>query len=319
MTFKQLSYVITISETGSLNRAAEKLYVAQPSLTSAVRELEKELGITIFNRTARGVTLTTEGMKFLPYARQVYAQYLNLMEEYGKIEPRKTSFAVSTQHYSFAVKAFVEAVRQVDVAEYELAIRETRTQEVINDVVSLRSEIGILYMNDFNRKPLQKLIATMGLVYHHLIDCSAFVYLWKQHPLAGKRTITFAELRPYPCLAFEQGDSSMYFAEELLSTRDYPRIIKCCDRATVLNLMVGLNGYTLCSGIICEELSGPDYVAVPFVSDQDQEDIRMELVYIERRNTIRSALGERYIREMEKYLLPLDQAASARPEEEAKA
>ncbi|MBQ8137238.1 MAG: LysR family transcriptional regulator [Clostridia bacterium] len=306
MTFKQLSYVITIAETGSLNKASEKLYVAQPSLTSAVKELERELSITIFNRTARGMTLTTEGMKFLPYARQVYAQYLNLMEEYGKVEPRKTSFAVSTQHYSFAVKAFVELAKHVDVAEYDFAIRETRTQEVINDVVSLRSEIGILYMNDFNRKPLTKLFGTLGLKSHHLIDCSAYVYLWKEHPLAKNASIAFEDLLPYPCLAFEQGGSSMYFAEELLSTRDYPRIITCCDRATVLNLMVGLNGYTLCSGIICEELSGSDYIAVPFAPDADQEDIKMELVYIERKNTIRSALGERYIEEMEKYLLPLN-------------
>ena len=302
MTLQQLSYVIAISETGSFNKASEKLYVAQPSLTSAVRELEKEFAITIFNRTARGVTLTTEGLKFLPYARQVYSQYLNLMEEYGKVGPRRASFAVSTQHYSFAVKAFVELANRGDVAEYELAIRETRTQEVIDDVASLRSEIGVLYLNNFNRKALMKLLNAEGLKFHHMIDCRAYVYLWKGHPLAQKGMLTFEDLLPYPCLAFEQGNSPLYFAEELLSTKDYPRIIKCCDRATVLNLMVGLNGYTLCSGIICEELSGVDYLTIPFTDETDKADMIMEIGYIERKNTVHSALGLQYIREMRKYL-----------------
>ena len=302
MTLQQLSYVIAISETGSFNKAAEKLYIAQPSLTSAVKDLEKEFSITIFTRTARGVTLTTEGLKFLPYAKQVYSQYLNMMEEYGKIGPRKASFAVSTQHYSFAVKAFVELASRVDVAEYELAIRETRTREVIEDVASLRSEIGVLYLNNFNRKALTKLLNAEGLTFNHLIDCGAYVYLWKGHPLAEKAEITFEDLQPYPCLAFEQGTSPLYFAEELLSTRNYPRIIKCCDRATVLNLMVGLRGYTLCSGIICTELSGVDYVTVPFVGDADKSDMMMEIGYIERKNAIHSALGLQYIEEMRKYL-----------------
>ena len=158
MTLQQIRYMITIAETGSLGKAAEKLYVSQPSLTSAVKEMEKELGMTLFHRGSRGVTLTTDGLRLLPYARQVEGQYLNLMEAFGKIEKRKTHFAVSTQHYSFAVKAFVQMAQQVDVAEYELAIRETRTQEVISDVAGMRSEIGVLYMNESNRKPLMKLL-----------------------------------------------------------------------------------------------------------------------------------------------------------------
>ena len=302
MTLQQIHYLITIAECGSLGKAAEKLFVSQPSLTSAVRELEKEFSISIFHRTSRGVTLTTEGMKFLPYARQVYTQYQNLMEEYGKTDKRKASFAVSAQHYFFAVKAFVEMTKDVDVAEYELAIRETRTGEVIRDVASMRSEIGILYLNETNRKPLEKLFAEEGVVFHHLIDCGAYVYLWKGHPLAKKKSITLEELLPYPCLAFEQGDAPFYFSEELLSTRTYPRIITCSDRATVLNLMVGLLGYTLCSGIICEELSGVDYIAVPFAAGADQGDAAMEIGYIERKNSSHTPLGEQYIEKMKEYL-----------------
>ena len=303
MTLQQLNYIITISEIGSINRAAEKLYVSQPSLTSAIKELEKELGIVLFNRTGRGVTLTAEGVDFLPYARQVYGQYMNLMEKYGKFGERKQKFGVSCQHYSFAVKAFVEMVKAYDVAKYEFAIRETKTLSVISDVAQMLSEIGILYLSDFNRKALLKLLSSNGLAFHHLINCNAYVYLWKGHPLAGRESISFDDLAPYPCLSFEQGDdSSFYFAEEILSTNDYPRSIKTTDRATNLNLMTGLNGYTLCSGIICEELNGSDFIAVPYEADSDNPNSIMEVGYVTKNNAILSAMGKRYLEEIRKYL-----------------
>jgi DNA-binding transcriptional LysR family regulator len=303
MTLQQLHYIITISETGSLNKASEVLYVAQPSLTSAVKELEKEIGIAIFNRSGRGVTLTSDGAEFLLYARQVYSQYEVLLEKFGHSGVIKKKFGVSTQHYSFAVKAFVDTVKAFDTSEYEFAIRETKTLDVITDVSTLRSEIGILYLSDFNRKAIAKLLSSSGLVFNKLIDCSAYVYLWKGHPLAKEKSIDFAQLSDYPCLSFEQGDNgSFYFAEEILSTNDYPRTIKACDRATMLNLMVGLNGYTLCSGIICEELNGTDFAAVPFRADEANPNSVMEIGYVTRRSTLLSKIGELYIRSIKSYL-----------------
>ena len=189
MTLQQLNDVIAIAETGSFNRAAERLYIAQPSLTSAIKELEKELGAILFNRSGKGATLTAEGMNFLPYARSVIMQYQNLLDAYGKAGPRRERFAVSTQHYSFAVKAFSLLTRAYDVAEYEFAIRETRTQQVMDDVAAGRSEIGILYLSDFNRKVITKILNENGLVFHHLIDCRAYVYLWRGHPLADRKSI----------------------------------------------------------------------------------------------------------------------------------
>lgn len=303
MTLQQLNYVITISECGSLNKAAEILYVAQPSLTGAVKELEKELGITIFNRSGRGVTLTNDGTEFLLYARQVYAQYKELLEKYGKAGNLKKKFRVSTQHYSFAVKAFVEMVKTFDTSKYEFAIRETKTKEVIDDVSTMRSEIGILYLSDFNRKALLKILSSQQLEFHSIIHCKPYVYLWKGHPLAKQKSITLPELQQYPCLSFEQGESSsFYYAEEILSTCEYPRIIKANDRATMLNLMIGLNGYTLCSGIICEELNGDDYLAVPFEAEDKAVDDTMEIGYIIRKNTLLSKMGRLYIEEIKKYL-----------------
>ena len=304
MTIQQLKYIITISENGSLNKAAEVLFITQPSLTSAVRELEKELGITLFNRGGKGVTLTNDGTEFLQYARQVGAQYDRLLEKYGRSGTLRKKFGISTQHYSFAVKSFVEMVKQFDTDEYEFAIRETKTSEVIEDVTTGKSEVGILYLSDFNRKAIGKFLKTNQLEFHPLIQCEPYVYLWKGHPLAKQKSIRLAELRDYPCLSFEQGPGgSFYFAEEILSTYDYIRTIKATDRATMLNLMVGLNGYTLCSGIICEELNGPDYVAIAFEAEEEEIAAgRMEIGYIVKQNMILSKLAEQYIRELERYL-----------------
>ena len=303
MTIQQLRYAVAISEAGSLNKASERLYIAQPSLTSAMQELEKELGATLFSRSGRGVALTNDGVEFIHYARQVLQQYDGLLERFGKGGGRKKKFGISAQHYSFAVKSFVELVRQFGTEEYEFAIRETRTRDVIDDVFSGKSEIGILYFSDFNRKPLEKLLRANQLEFHPLTECEAYVYLWKGHPLAGKPVIRFPDLADYPCLSFEQGaGGSFYYAEEILSTADYPRTIKATDRATMLNLMVGLNGYTLCSGVICEELNGPEYLAIPFEAEEDAVGKRMEIGYISRKNMILSDLAERYIRELDRYL-----------------
>lgn len=303
MTLQQLHYVITISEAGSLNKAAEILYISQPSLSSSMQELEKELGITIFYRSGRGVSLTQDGTEFLLYARQVYNQYEALMEKYGEAHNLKKKFGVSTQHYSFAVKAFVELVKSFDTTQYEFAIRETKTRDVISDVSAMKSEIGILYLSDFNRAAVTKLLRSNNLDFHHIIKCRAYVYLWSGHPLAKQKSISFDELRNYPCLSFEQGESgSFYFSEEILSTNEYTRIIKANDRATMLNLMIGLNGYTLCSGIICEELNGSDYLAVPFEADSVEENSEMEIGYITKKNTILSSIGKRYIEEIQNYL-----------------
>ena len=286
-----------------MNKAAEQLFISQPSLTNSIKELERELGITVFNRSGRGVTLTAEGAEFILYARQVYSQYENLLEKFGKRSNIKKRFGVSTQHYSFAVKAFVETVKTFDTSKYEFAIRECKTLEVITDVSTLKSEIGILYLSDFNRKVIQKLLTSNGVEFHKLINCNAYVYLWKGHPLAKKKSITIEQLSDYPCLSFEQGDgSSFYLAEEILSTNEYTRIIKTCDRATMLNLMVGLNGYTLCSGIICEELNGTDYVAVPFKADDSNPNSVMEIGYIIRSNIVLSDTGRLYIDEIKRYL-----------------
>ena len=297
MTLMQLKYVITVAGENSFNEAAKKLFISQPSLSTSIRSLEKEIGIEVFKRSQSGIILTPEGEEFIGYARQVVEQYNLLDAKYIEKKNIKKKFSVSMQHYTFAVNAFVELVKQFGMDEYEFAVHETKTHEVIEDVKNFRSEIGILYLNDFNRKILNKLFAEYGLEFHELMVCSVYVYMWKGHPLAQQDEIELEELIEYPCLSFEQGDfNSFYFAEEVLSTYQYKQLIKADDRATLLNLMVGLNGFTLCSGIICEELNGSEYCAVKLKSDE-----KMSIGYIARKGAVISNIGQKYIEEIGKY------------------
>lgn len=297
MTLTQLKYAITVANANSMNEAARMLFISQPSLSTSIKDLEEEIGVELFRRTNRGISLTPEGEEFIGYARQVVEQYQLIESKYVAKEKIKKKFGVSMQHYTFAVNAFVEMVKQFGMDEYEFAVHETRTYDVIEDVKNFRSEIGILYLNDFNRKVLTKLFHEFNLEFHEILKCSIYVYMWKGHPLAGKKEIALEELDEYPCLSFEQGNyNSFYFAEEVLSTYEYKRLIKANDRATLLNLMVGLNGYTLCSGIICEELNGSEYCAVKLKSDEV-----MTIGYLVRKGVAISALGQKYLEEIAKY------------------
>lgn len=297
MTLTQLKYVITVANAGSINEAARRLFLSQPSLSSAVRELEEEIGVDIFRRTNRGISVTPKGEEFIGYARQVVEQYELVESKYIAKEKTKKKFSVSMQHYTFAVHAFVEMVKQFGMDEYEFAVHETKTYDVIEDVKNFRSEIGILYVNDFNRKVLTKLFHEYNLEFHEILVCGIYVFMWKGHPLACRKEIALEELEEYPCLSFEQGNyNSFYFAEEVLSTYEYKRLIKADDRATLLNLMVGLNGYTLCSGIICEELYGSDYCTVKLKSDE-----KMSIGYLARKGVNISPLGQKYLEEIAKF------------------
>lgn len=285
-----------IADCGSMNEAAKQLFISQPSLSGTIKELELEIGFDIFLRSNRGIVITPEGEEFLSYAKQVSEQYRLLEDKYIEKKSKK-KFSVSMQHYTFAVKAFVEMVKKVGMEQYEFAVHETKTSEVIENVKNFKSELGVLYLNDFNEQVMTKVLRENSLEFVELFQCDTYVYLWSGHPLANKEVISIKELEEYPCLAFDQGkNNSFYLAEEVKSTYDYKRIIKANDRATILNLMVGLHGYTLCSGIICQELNGDDYKTVPLAESET-----MRIGYIKRKGSIISNNGELYIQELINY------------------
>lgn len=294
MNLQQLKYVLTIAKKGTISDAAKELYISQPSLTSSVKELENEFNIVIFNRTNKGVILSKEGEVFLGYARQVIEQVRLLEEKYEGKTAGRQDFCVSTQHYSFAVEAFVDLIRDYGGDEYDFRIRETQTYEIIDDVQKLRSEIGILYLNKYNERILKKAICENDLKFHTLFVAKPHIFVGVNNPLAKKEIISLEDLETYPRLSYEQGEhNSFYFSEEILSTLERKKNILVRDRATLFNLLIGLNGYTICSGVISEELNGKNIVAVPLNVDD-----YMEIGYITHNKILPSRLCGFYIEKL---------------------
>ena len=297
MTLQQLKYAITVAETGTITEAANKLYISQPSLTNAIHELEKEMNIIIFNRTNKGISISKEGEDFLGYARQVLEQAAILEDKYKGVNGGKKKFCVSTQHYSFAVNAFVDLIKKFGQDEYDFSLRETQTYEIIEDVARMRSEIGILFLNDFNEKVITKILKSYDLEFHQLFVARPHVFISRKHPLAQNQVITNEELEQYPYLSFEQGEhNSFYFSEEIFSATERKKNIRVRDRATLFNLLIGLNGYTVCSGVIDKKLNGKDIIAAPLADESD-----MRIGYITHKKGRISRLGTTYLEALNKY------------------
>lgn len=298
MTLQQLRYVTMVAETGTITEAVNRLYISQPSLTNAIHELEKEMNIVIFNRTNKGISLSREGEDFLGYARQILEQAAILEDKYKGNGGGKKQYCVSTQHYSFAVNAFVDLIKEYGQDEYDFSLRETQTYEIIEDVARLRSEIGILFLNDFNEAVINKILKSYDLEFHQLYVAKPHVFISRKHPLAGKDRIINEELEEYPYLSFEQGEhNSFYFSEEVFAAVERKKNIRVRDRATLFNLLIGLNGYTVCSGVIDKKLNGKDIIAVPLADEND-----MRIGYITHRKGMLSRLGNTYLEAIKKYL-----------------
>ncbi len=298
MTLQQLRYIVMVAETGTITEAAKELYISQPSLTNAIHELEKEMNITIFNRTNKGISVSKEGEDFLSHARQILEQAAILEDKYKGGSGGKKQYCVSTQHYSFAVNAFVDLIKQFGQDEYDFSLRETQTYEIIEDVARLRSEIGILFINDFNEAVIRKILKSYELEFHELFTAKPHVFISRKHPLAECSVIHNEQLEEYPYLSFEQGEhNSFYFSEEIFSETARKKNIRVRDRATLFNLLIGLNGYTVSSGIIDKKLNGKDIIAVPLADETD-----MHIGYITHKKGMIGRLGSTYLEAIRKYL-----------------
>lgn len=301
MTLQQLRYIVTVAEAGNITEAAKRLFISQPSLTNSIHELEKEMGIRIFNRTNKGVSISNEGDVFLSYARQILEQ-TNLLEE-RFLNKRKQSprFSVSCQHYSFAVDAFVDLICEFGGNKYDFTLRETQTYEIIEDVGRLKSEIGILYTSSRNKEIIRKLVRQNGLRFEELFVAKPHIFISSEHPLADKKVLTLEDLEEYPYLSFEQGEyNSFYFSEEILSTLDRDKNVKVRDRATLFNLVIGLNGYTVSSGVISKALNGENIIAKPLAVEE-----YMQIGILTQRNMPLSRYGTAYIEYLKRHI-PMD-------------
>lgn len=291
MRIQQLHYIIKIVETGSMNEAAKQLFITQPSLSNAVRDLEREMGIEIFIRNPKGITLTKDGVEFLSYARQIIEQTALLEERYKSKTTTRELFSVSAQHYAFVVNAFVSLLKGTDMSQYELFLRETRTYEIIDDVKNFRSEIGVLFLNSYNRDVLTKLFDDSHLTYTSLFKARPHIFVSKFNPLADRQMVSLEDLEDFPYLSYDQGiHNSFYFSEEIMSQIPHKKSIVVSDRATLFNLLIGLDGYTTATGILNSNLNGDNIVSIPL----DVEDM-IDIVYIRHEKANLSKMGERFI------------------------
>ncbi|MDD3766493.1 MAG: LysR family transcriptional regulator [Eubacteriales bacterium] len=298
MTLQQLIYLTKIVECGSINEAAKQLFVTQPSLSKAIKDLEGEMGIEIFNRSSRGISLSTDGVEFLSYARQILEQADLLTQRYKNKKKSRQICSVSTQHYAFAVNAFVSLIKSEDAEEYEFTLRETRTYDIIEDVSNLRSEVGIIYLNEFNNKVIGKILREKHLEFYPLFEATPHIFVSSKNPLAKKEMVELSDLEDYPCLSFEQGTyNSFYFSEEILSTVYRKKNIYVSDRATLFNLLIGLNGYTISTGILSKDLNGENIVSIPLNVDD-----KMTIGYIANKKTGLSSAAKMYIRKLKEFI-----------------
>lgn len=299
MRIKQLDYIVKIAELGSVNEAAKHLFITQPSLSNAVKELEQEMGIQIFQRTQKGMILTSDGIAFLAYARQILEQVELMEEKYKGTRTRRRLFSVSAQHYAFAVHAFVQLIKMYEKNEYEFTFRETQTNNIIEDVSSLQSELGILYLNNFNEQVIRKLLKEKQLTFFPLFIAHPHVFVSKKNPLVGKKTVTLKDLEDFPYLSFEQGQSnSFYFSEEILSTRYHKKSIRVSDRATLFNFLIGVDGYTISSGVLSRELNDENIVALPLEVDES-----MTIGWICPNNTALSSMAKQYLKYLKEHII----------------
>lgn len=298
MKLQQLRYVVKVAECGSITEASRRLFVSQPSITASIRDLENEMGVHIFERTNKGVIVSEEGETFLGYARQVLDQADLLEGKYKGTSEQVPHFSVSCQHYSFAVNAFVDVIREFDAARYDFTLREEQTHEIIEDVAHMKSELGILYLSEHNREVIERMLAANELVFEGLFCAAPHVFVCADHPLADHASVTLEDLEDYPFLSYEQGSyNSFYYSEELTSTFERHKNIRVRDRATLFNLAMGLNGYTVCSGVISHELNGPGIISIPLDVDE-----YMEIGIITRKNTTLTRYGQAYIEAIRQHI-----------------
>ena len=295
MNISQSRYVLETAASSSIREAATRLFISQPALSASIKELEDELGILIFERSNKGISLTDEGREFVTYAKKVVSQYEIMEDRYLSKDSDKERFSVSTQHYNFSIKAFTRLLKRFDPEKFVFSIHETRTRHVLEDVRTMKSEVGIISFSGANEGVIKKLIRDYGLVFTPLMRRETYIYVWEDHELAGRTEISIEELGDYPCVSFDQSDdSNFYLTEEAMADYDFKKLVKSDDRATSMEIIAELHGYSIGSGMLSEE----DAILKGLVSIKLKEEDPLTIGYIVRKGTIMSMYGKAYVKEL---------------------
>ena len=298
MNITQLKYVLKVAASSSMREASTKLYVSQPALSASIRELEDEIGIIIFERTNKGITLTDDGREFLTYAKKAVGQYGILEDRYLSRDSDKEKFSVSTQHYNFAIKAFTDVIKRLDPEKYVFSIHETKTKKVLDDVGSLKSAVGVISFSSSNEALIKKLFRDYQLEFTPLMKRDTYVYVWKNHKFAGYKEISIEEMHDFPCVSFDQtGDGNVYLTEEAMADYSFDKMIKSDDRATTMEIIAELGGYSVGSGMLSKEGS----ILQGLVGIKMKEEDPLTIGYITRKGGALSRYGEEYIKELLRY------------------
>ena len=298
MNIAQLKYVLEVAASSSIRQASTNLYVSQPALSASIKDLEEELGILIFERTNKGISLTDDGREFLNYAKKAVGQYEILEYHYLSKDSDKEKFSVSTQHYNFAIKAFTDVIKETNIEKYVFSIHETKTKEVLDDVASLKSEVGIISFSGSNETLVKKFFRDYQLEFTPLMIRDTYIYVWENHKFAGRKDISIDEMRDYPCVSFDQSnDGNFYINEEAMADYSFDKMIKSDDRATSMEIIAELGGYSIGSGM----LSKDDAILKGLVAIKMKEEDPITIGYITRKGSTLSQYGEKYVKELIKY------------------
>ncbi|MCR5212846.1 MAG: LysR family transcriptional regulator [Eubacterium sp.] len=298
MNISQLKYVLEVASSSSIREAATRLFISQPALSASIKELEEELGILIFDRSNRGISLTDQGREFVTYAKKVTGQYEIMEDRYLSRDSDKERFSVSSQHYNFSIKAFTAVIKSYEPEKYVFSFHETKTREVLEDLRTLKSEVGIISFSGANEGVIKKLMKEYGLVFTPLMQRETYIYVWKDHEFAGRKEISIEELSDYPCIAFDQSDNSnFYLTEEAMADYDFKKLIKSDDRATTMELIADMHGYSIGSGM----LSADNAILQGLVSIKLKEEDPLTIGYIIRKDSHLSEYGMDYVEELLKY------------------
>jgi len=298
MNINQLKYVLEVAASSSMREAATKLFVTQPALSASIRELEEELGILIFNRTNKGISLTPEGREFIVYAKKSVGQYAILEDRYLSVNRNRERFSVSTQHYNFAIRSFTEVIRKFSPEKFLFSIHETKTRDVLEHVRDMKSEVGIVSYSSANEAVLKKLLKEYQLDFVPLMTREAYAYVWKNHPYAGRNVVSLEELKKFPCVAFDQSDdSNFYLTEEAMADYDFEKMIRSDDRATTMEILAELNGYSIGSGM----LSGDDVILQGLTAIKLKEEDPLIIGYITRSGAELSKYGQEYVNDLQRF------------------
>ncbi len=298
MNINQLKYVLEVAASSSMREAATRLFVTQPALSASIRELEEELGIHIFNRTNKGISLTPEGREFIVYAKKSVGQYAILEDRYLSANRNRERFSVSTQHYNFAIRSFTEVIRKFSPEKFLFSIHETKTRDVLEHVRDMKSEVGIVSYSSANEAVLKKLLKEYQLDFVPLMTRAAYAYVWKDHPYAGRDVVSLEELKKFPCVAFDQSDdSNFYLTEEAMADYDFEKLIRSDDRATTMEILAELNGYSIGSGM----LSGDDVILQGLTAIKLKEEDPLIIGYITRSGAELSKYGQEYVNDLQRF------------------